>query len=285
MAYVNTKEMLSRARHEGYAVGAFNIVDYTTMEAVVMAAHDMRAPVIIQTSQKTVEQMGFDILPAIARTLAARTDVPVAMILDHGTKMDVIEGCIAAGWTSVMIDASAYPFDENVRLTKHVVELAHGKGITVEGELGHIGGKEEHIDVETDQELLTEPEMVVKFHELTGVDSLAVGIGTKHGLYKSKDVKLDFDRLGKIMELTDFPIIIHGCSDLSDENINRLVSYHPSKMNISTEIKYRYLDSYTKYINDHPDEYEPIKCVKYVLDEVYDLVKGIMIKFGSAGKA
>lgn len=284
MGYVNTKEMLIKARKQKYVVGAFNIVDYTTMVSVVKAAQNKKSPVIVQTSQKTVVHFGYKILPQMIKTLTENIDIPIAMILDHGTDLEVIRRCIESGWSSVMIDASSYPYEENIRITKEVVKMAHDRGVTVEGELGHIGGKEEHIKVVEESILLTDPEKAVEFQRRTGVDSLAVAIGTKHGLYKGK-CELDFDRLDKIMKLADFPIVIHGCSDLPLEDLKRLISYGPSKMNISTEIKHKYLDSYKKYMYENQDEYEPIKAIELVEDEVRRLVERYMEIFGSAGRA
>lgn len=284
MSYVNTKEMLLKARKEKYVVGAFNMVDYTTMSAVVSAAVKKQSPIIIQTSQKTVLQMGYKILPAMIRSLAEETGVPVSMILDHGTDIEVIENCIKFGWSSVMVDASAKPFEENIKLTKMIADIAHEKNVTVEGELGHIGGIEEHINVSEDKVMLTDPEKAVEFQERTGVDSLAVAIGTKHGLYKGT-VSLDFERLAKIMKITDFPIIIHGCSDLPEDDFKKIISFGPSKMNISTEIKHVFLNSMKKYLDKNNEEYEPIKAFKLVFDQTEKLVSSYIDRFGSMGKA
>jgi ketose-bisphosphate aldolase len=284
MSYVNTKEMLLKARKENYVVGAFNMVDYTTMSAVVSAAVKKQSPIIIQTSQKTVLQMGYKILPAMIRSLAEETEVPIAMILDHGTDIEVIKNCIKFGWSSVMVDASAKPFEENIKFTKMVADIAHEKNVTVEGELGHIGGIEEHINVKEDKVMLTDPEKAAEFQKRSGVDSLAVAIGTKHGLYKGT-VLLDFERLDKIMKITDFPIIIHGCSDLPENDFKKIISFGPSKMNISTEIKHVFLNSMKKYLDKNNAEYEPIKALKIVFDGTENLVSSYIDRFGSMGKA
>jgi len=281
MTYVNTKDMLIQARRKRYVVGGFNIVNHTSLVAVVEAAKEKRSPVIIQTSQKTVEELGYKVLPTIIKQLAEETDVPIAMILDHGTDLEIIKNCIDAGWSSIMIDGSSYPYEKNIEITKKVVELAHAKNVTVEGELGHIGGKEEHINVDTDKVLLTDPEKAVEFQQKTGIDSLAVAIGTKHGFYDTK-YELDFDRLRKIMDLTDFPIVIHGCSGLAEKDLYKLISFGVSKMNISTEIKHIYIDSCRKYIEEHPSEYEPVKKIAFVQNQVKELVKKYMDIFGSS---
>jgi len=282
MPLVNSKEMLERAHNEGYAVGAFNIVNYCTLEAVMMAAEAEKTPVIIQTSQKTVEQLGYQALFTMVKQIADRSPVPAALHLDHGTKMDVINGCIDNGWTSVMIDASKYAFEENMRLTKEVVGRAHPKGITVEGELGQITGVED--DIKVDEMRLANLEEVNEFQDKTGVDSLAIAIGTAHGMYKTAP-KLDFDRLQKCRKMVTFPIVVHGCTGLTEETMRRIVSLGASKLNISTIIKITYIDGLKNYIDAHPDEYNPLKLIKHARDEVSKVVREIITWCGSSNKA
>ena len=169
MPYINTKEMLLKARRDKYVVGAFNIVNHTSLVSVVEAATEKKSPVIVQTSQKTVLELGFKVLPVLVKELAEETGVPVAMILDHGTDVEIINNCINNGWSSVMVDGSAFSFQKNIAVTKEVVKRAHEKNITVEGELGTIGGKEEHIDLKEGHMLLTDPDKVVEFQEKTGI--------------------------------------------------------------------------------------------------------------------
>jgi len=291
MTYINTGNMLREARLKGFVVGAFNIVDLTSMEAVIEAAIERSSPVIIQTSQKTVEEMGFEMPPRLVRSLSAGTSVPIAMNLDHGTDIDIIKRCIDYGWSSVMIDGSSKPFEENVKITRQIVEYAHQKGVTVEGELGHIGGSEEDVKVRDDKVLLTEPIKAKEFQKLTGVDSLAVAIGTRHGHYRGQ-CRLDFPRLARIMELCPFPIVIHGCSDLPPDELKKIISYNPSKMNISTELKHAYLDAYKKYIDrshkrytqDNIYEYEPLKAIRMVKGSIRELVGSYIEIFGSEGR-
>ena len=291
MTYINTGNMLREARLKGFVVGAFNIVDLTSMEAVIEAAIEKSSPMIIQTSQKTVEEMGFEMPPRLVRSLSAGTSVPIAMNLDHGTDIDIIKRCIDYGWSSVMIDGSSKPFEENVKITRQIVEYAHQKGVTVEGELGHIGGSEEDVKVRDDKVLLTEPIKAKEFQKLTGVDSLAVAIGTRHGHYRGQ-CRLDFPRLARIMELCPFPIVIHGCSDLPPDELKKIISYNPSKMNISTELKHAYLDAYKKYIDrshkrytqDNIYEYEPLKAIRMVKGSIRELVGSYIEIFGSEGR-
>ena len=283
MAYVNTVKMLNNTMHNNYVVGAFNIVDITTMKAAIDSAVSKKSPLIMQTSQKTILQLGYKVLSNTARFLSNEAEVDIAMILDHGTDPEIIKNCIYNGWTAVMVDGSSKPFEENVKFTREIVEIAHENNVSVEGELGHIGGIEEHIIVNDSNVKLTDPDKIKEFKELSGVDSLAVAIGTQHGLYKGK-VTLDFDRLEKIMKIADFPIVIHGCSDLPEEDFKKIVSFNPSKMNISTEIKHAYLDGYKEYINSSGNEYEPIKAINIAYENTKKLIMNYMDRFGSTGK-
>ncbi len=283
MTYVNTVKMLQDTMRNNYVVGAFNIVDIVTMSAVIDAAKEKKSPVIIQTSQKTVKQLGYKILASSAKLLSQETDVEIAMILDHGTDPEIIKNCIYNGWSAVMVDGSSKPFEENIKITREIADIAHEHNVSVEGELGHIGGVEEHISVSDSNVRLTDPEKIREFKELSGVDSLAVAIGTQHGLYKGK-VSLDFERLGKIMKIADFPIVIHGCSDLPEEDLKRIISFNPSKMNISTEIKHVYLNSYKDYLCNDNNNYEPINVIKLVYDNTKKLVEGYMDKFNSSNR-
>ncbi len=292
MTYLSTKKMLIDAKHGGYVVGAFNIVDYTSMAAVVEAATEKSSPVIIQTSQKTVTEMGYEIFPEMIEKLSGNTFIPVAMMLDQGTDVKVVKKCIDYGWPSIMIDGSLKPFKENIRLTKEIVEYAHKKGVTVEGKLCCIGRKEENINVNQEKMLLASPEKAVEFQRLTGVDSLAVTVGTGNRLYNGKH-KLDFSCIFKIMKLCYFPIVIHECPDFYPDDLKKIISYGPSKMNVSAEIKHVYLDSFGYYIDkSHKNyikkkvfEYEPIEAIKMVKNQIKNLVKDYIDIFGSSGKA
>ncbi|MDD3520501.1 MAG: class II fructose-bisphosphate aldolase [Actinomycetota bacterium] len=283
MSYVNTVKMLQDTMHNNYVVGAFNIVDIVTMSSVIDAAKEKKSPVIIQTSQKTVKQLGYKILSASAKLLSENIESEVALILDHGTDMEIIKNCIHSGWSAVMVDGSSKPFEENIRTTKEIVNIAHKYNVSVEGELGHIGGVEEHIKISDSDVKLTDPEKILEFKKLSGVDSLAVAIGTQHGLYKGK-VTLDFARLERIMKIADFPIVIHGCSDLPEEDLKKIISFNPSKMNISTEIKHVYLNTYKDYLCNDNNNYEPINAIKLVYENTKKLVADYMDKFGSSNR-
>lgn len=284
MSYVNMKDMLAGARKGRYAVGAFNIVDTMTTQAVVRAAEAKRAPVIIQTSAKTVELLGTASIAATVKDLAGKSAVPVALHLDHCKNMELIEACVAAGWSSVMVDASSLPFEENVKMTKAVVEMARPRGVTVEGELGAIVGVEDDIFVKEGEAHLADPVQAVEFVKRTGVDVFAPAIGTAHGIYKGEP-KIAFDRLGTIAGKVDAAIAIHGGTGLSDEVFRKCIELGGVKINISTQIKHVFRDSFTGFVGKNPAVYEPVKIMAAVRDETRIVVESFIDKFGSAGKA
>ena len=284
MSYVNMRQMLAKARQGRYAVGAFNIVDPMTAQGVVRAAEARKAPVIIQTSTKTVELLGPGCLAATVRELAGKAAVPVALHLDHCKDMKLIEACIEAGWSSVMVDASSLPFEENVRMTKAVVEMARPRDITVEGELGAIVGVEDDIFVKEGEGHLADPVQSVEFVKRTGVDVFAPAIGTAHGIYKGEP-KIAFDRLGEIAGKVEALIAIHGGTGLSDEVFRKCIGLGGVKVNISTQIKHVFRDSFTGFVGKNAGVYEPVKIMAAVRAETQAVVESFIDKFGSAGKA
>ena len=283
MAYVNMREMLRGARQGRYAVGAFNIVDAATTLAVVQAAENRRAPVIIQTSVKTVKLYGAGPLAAMIRAAAKASSVPVALHLDHCKQEEVIRECLDAGWSSVMFDGSALAFEENVATTRRVVELAQPRDVTVEGELGAIVGVEDDIFVSQQDAHLADPDQALRFVEATEVDCFAPAIGTAHGLYKGEP-KIAYDRLGTISRSCDVPIAIHGGTGLSDEAFRRCIELGGAKVNVSTQIKHSFRDSLEQFFKDQPQQYEPVKSIGYMCEQVREIVEGFIERFGSAGK-
>lgn len=284
MAIANMREMLSRARQGRYAVGAFNILDYNSMKAVVDAAVELRAPVIIQTSVKTVVFWGYRPIIEWYRQLAADAPVPVAIHLDHCKDLDVIRSCIEHGWTSVMIDASSKPFDENLDLTKQVAAMARPKDITVEAEMGAIVGVEDDIHVKEQDAHLADPAEAVKFCSEVSLDCFAPAIGTAHGVYKGVP-KIAFELLGRIAKETDVPLALHGGTGLSDEVFKRCISLGCAKVNISTQLKYAFIDGFVRYHQDHNTEYNPLKVLDAQFQELKAGITENVKLFGSAGKA
>jgi ketose-bisphosphate aldolase len=284
MALESMTQMLQKARENSYAVGAFNILDYNSMKAVVEAATELHAPVIVQTSVKTVIHWGFRPMIAWIRELCEDVEVPVAIHLDHCKDIEFIGKCIEAGWTSVMIDASSLPFDENLAATRQVYEMAHHKGISVEAELGEIGGVEDDISVSDEQAHLVDVEKAVRFLKEVPVDCFAPAIGTAHGVYKGKP-KIAFDRLEAISIYSPVPLALHGGTGLSEEIFRQCISLGCAKVNISTQLKYAFIDGFVNYHEGNPSEYNPLKELASQYTEVKKAVVSNILFFGSENKA
>ena len=284
MPLVNPKKMLEAARDGGYCVGAFNIVDFLSMEAVVAAAEAKRAPVMMQTSSGVIKKFGVRKLAAMARLAAGDSPVPVALHLDHGTDVKVLSDAIKAGYSSVMIDASEHPFEKNVAITKGVVEEAHAAGVSVEGEIGRVVGVEDDIVVHQDEAIYTTPAEALEFQRRTGVDFLAAAIGTAHGFYKVEP-KLNIDTLRKIRAQAAFPLVVHGGTGLPFDVIQELVRAGATKMNLSTQIKKTYIDGLYDYIAAKRTEYDIIKVLAHAKAELATMISGYIEVLGGAGKA
>ena len=284
MPLVSMKPMLVQARREGYAVGAFNTVDYGSSKAVVDAAQELEAPVIVQISVKTITYWNYATIAAWLRELGGAASVPVALHVDHCKEVAVIESCIEHGWTSVMIDASALPFEENLARSRQVVEMAAPKGIGVEAELGEIAGVEEDLSVAEEDAHLADPQKALAFCEQLDLAAFAPAIGTAHGVYRGEP-KIAFDRLEEISRGTQTPLALHGGTGLSDEIIQRCIGLGCAKINISTQLKHSFIDGFAGYHRDHPDDYEPLKVMEAQYQAVKSLVAGCVRQFGGAGKA
>ena len=283
MSLENTAHFLNTARKAHYCVGAFNIVDYLTLEAVIHAAESQHSPVILQTSSGTVKRFGPERLVAMTRTLADHSQVPIGLHLDHGTDLNLIQACIMAGYSSVMVDASRLPFEENIAQTRQVVDLAHRRGVAVEGEIGILAGAEEEIVVTRDQAIYTTPAEAIEFQARAKVDFLAVAIGTAHGFYR-EEPRLDVDTLQSIHEQVDFPLVVHGGTGLSSDTLCMLVSAGAAKLNISTQLKKTYIDALKTYLGAHQDEYNPLSLLQFAHDQVMANVAAAMVTLGCAGK-
>ncbi len=291
MSVVNAKEIMMEAAKGKFAIGAFNITDLTQMEGVIDAAVELKSPVIIQTSVKPAKFLGADVLVAIYRTIAASAPVPICLHLDHCTEVSYCKKCAEAGYTNVMIDASKLPFDGNVAQTKEVVDYCHKVGaISVEGELGTVGGVEDQIKVAEDEAQLANPGQAVEFVQATGLDIFAPAIGTAHGVYKTKNPKIDFERLGQINQMLNgggvkIPLVVHGGTGLPEDYIRKLVGMGGAKFNVSTELKHTMIDAEFEYISSHREEYEPGKVDIALRDAVRKVVGRWMQVLGSTGKA
>jgi ketose-bisphosphate aldolase len=291
MSLVNAKEMLLKATEEKYAVGAFNITNLIQMEAVVEAAVNKKAPLIIQTSVTPSKFLGPRVLAIIYKTLAESASIPICLHLDHCTDVEYCKECADAGYTNIMIDASKQVFQENIKQTKEVCDYCHNiGGISVEGELGTVSGIEDQVKVAEDEAALCDPEQALEFVDQTGIDIFAPAIGTAHGVYKTKNPKLDFDRLKEIADLINgdeikIPLVIHGGTGLQPDVSKRLVSLGGSKFNVSTDLKHALIDATHDYISSHRDEYNPGKIDIAVRDAIMGRVDYWIDILGCEGKA
>lgn len=284
MALVNPSRMIENAQKEGYAIPAFNIHNLETIQAVVEGAWEERSPVIIQTTPGTLKHAGIPYVAACIKVAAELYDIPIALHLDHCESFDTIMQCIRAGYTSVMIDSSKLPYDENVASVKRVVDIAKTVGVAVEGEIGKIGGTEDDMSIDERDATLTIPHEAKAFAETTGVDTLAIAIGTAHGLYKGEP-KLDFERLSAIREKVEIPLVLHGGSGVPDNAIEEVIRRGICKINIATELKVPMANAIQEVFKFNPKENDPRKYMGNAKEAVkYVVCKKIQL-CGSSGRA
>lgn len=313
MPLVNTKEMFERAYKEGYAIGAFNVNNMEIVQAITEAAKELKSPVILQVSAGARKYAKHGYLVKLVEAAVEDTNLPIALHLDHGDTFELCKACIDGGFTSVMIDGSKYSFEENIELTKKVCEYAHNHVpyVTVEGELGKLAGIEDDVNVSDEDAQFTNPKEVEEFVRRTGVDSLAIAIGTSHGAYKFKPgqkPKLRFDILEEISRrLPNFPIVLHGASSVPQEYV-QIVNSHGGKMpdaigipeemlaqaakmavckiNIDSDLRLGMTAAIRKHFVDHPDHFDPRQYLTDARNNIREVVKHkISDVLGSAGKA
>ncbi|SHK50937.1 class II fructose-1,6-bisphosphate aldolase [Desulforamulus aeronauticus] len=284
MPLVPVKELLQKAQEGNYAVGAFNVNNMEIVQAILAAAEAEKAPVIMQASQGAIKYAGIEYIYALANLAANQATVPVALHLDHGTSFEQCMKCIRVGFTSVMIDGSKYPLEENIALTNKVLEVARATGVSVEAELGKIGGTEDDIHVDERDAFFTDPEEARYFAEKTGVDALAISIGTAHGQYKGIP-KLDFPRLEKIVSLVNIPIVLHGSSGVPDEAIQEAIRLGVRKVNIDTNIREAFTNACRQVVMDNPKEIDPRKVLAPAREAATQVIRQKIRVFGSSGKA
>lgn len=295
MPLVSTKEMFEKAYKGGYAIGAFNVNNMEIVQGIVDAAKEEQSPLILQVSAGARKYAKHIYLIKLVEAALADTDLPIALHLDHGDTFELCKDCIDGGFTSVMIDGSKYDFKENVSLTKKVVEYAHAHGVVVEAELGRLAGVEDDVNVSANDAIFTDPEQAAEFVHLTGVDSLAIAIGTSHGAYKFKGTPyLDFDRLEKVGKLLpDFPIVLHGASSVlpefvkkcnefggdipgaqgvPEEMLRKAASMAVCKINIDTDLRLAMTATVREYLTKNPGEFDPRKY----LGPARDAIKGMV---------
>lgn len=284
MSLVPISELLQKAEAGGYAVGAFNCNNMEIVQAIIAAAEAEKSPVIMQASQGAIKYAGIEYITAMASIAAENASVPVALHLDHGTSFEQVMMCIRKGFSSVMIDGSKLPFEENIALTKRVIDVGRAVGVSVEAELGKIGGTEDDIHVDDRDALFTNPEEAREFVERTGVDALAVAIGTAHGQYKGVP-ELDFARLEKIRSLVNIPIVLHGSSGVPDEAISKAIKLGVRKVNIDTNIREAFVQASRDVLNKDAKEIDPRKMLGPAREAATAIIREKIRLFGSSGKA
>jgi len=278
---VTSSEMLNKAREGGYAVGAFNVENMEMVQSAIEAAEELNAPILLQTTPSTVKYAGLDLYYSMVATQAAKAKVPVALHLDHGSSFALCAQALRAGYTSIMIDGSKLPLEENIALTRKVVEMCEPAGIPVEGEIGRVGGKED--DTECEEAGYTIPEEAVRFERETGLSSMAVGVGTAHGVYKTKPV-LNTHLIQQLRGMLTVPMVLHGASGLSDEAIRECIHNGICKVNFATELRIAYTKGVREVLTDS-SVFDPKAFGRVGRERVREAVKYRVLTCGCDGKA
>lgn len=268
----NSREVLKKAQQEGYAVPAFNCHNLETIQVIVEVANELKSPVIIAGTPGTFDYAGRDYIQAITEIASKKYTIPIILHLDHHTDIESIEKSLQLGTKSVMIDASHYSYEKNIEIVKKVVEIAKIYGASVEAELGMLGGQEDDLIVDEKDSKYTNPIQAKDFVEKTGVDSLAVAIGTAHGLYK-EEPKLDFDRLKEIRKKVDIPLVLHGASGVPEEAVKKAIKLGVAKVNIATELKIPFSNELRKYLIENPEANDPRKYMENAKKAMGEVVK------------
>lgn len=282
MSLVTSEKMLLDAQKGGYAVGAFNVENMEMVKAVIAAAEEVKAPVMLQTTPSTIAYGTLETFVAIVAAEAKKASVPVALHLDHGSSFDVAVRAIREGYTSIMIDGSGESFEDNIDVTKRVVAVAAPNCIPVEAELGKVGGKEDDLDVKVDTN--TDPAEAIEFVKRTKISSLAIAIGTAHGFYVGTPI-LDKERLSAIRKVVDIPLVLHGASGISDEEVRDCVARGICKVNFATELRVAYTDAIKKLLKEKPNTFDPKAFGKVGMAAVKQLVMNRMCVCGCDNKA
>ena len=281
---LSTREMLLKAQKEGYAVPAFNIHNLETLQVVAETAMEMRSPVIMAGTPSTIEDYaGPDYIKAMAEVASNKYNIPIAIHLDHFENVEAIKKDIDIGFRSCMIDASKYEFEKNIEIVKDVVEYAHKFDAVVEAELGKLGGREDDLVVDEKDAMYTNPDDAAEFVDKTNVDSLAIAIGTAHGLYKGEP-KLDFVRLKEIRSKVSIPLVLHGASDVPDELVKEAISLGICKVNVATDLKIPFADAVKKFFNENSKESDPRKYMTPGKEAMKEIVKHKIEVCGSANR-
>ena len=298
MSLVNTKKMFQKAYKYGYAIGAFNVNNMEIIQGIVKAADELKSPIILQASSGARKYAGSLYLKKLVEAAVESTDIPIALHLDHGDSFELCKNCIDSGFTSVMIDGSSLEYEKNIEITKKVCEYAHKYDVTVEGELGSLSGIEDSVSVEAEKAFYTNPEQVEDFVKQTGVDSLAIAIGTSHGAYKFKPTQnpnLRFDILEEIqLKLPNFPIVLHGASSvvpdfvdeinnfggklgnaigIPEEMLKKAASMAVCKINVDSDLRLAMTAKIRKNLYEYPENFDPRKYLSCARDAITEIVK------------
>ena len=284
MPLVTSEEMLSKAQEGGYAVGAFNAENMEMVKAIIQAAEELKAPVMIQTTPSTVKYGTVETYAAIVAAEAEKASVPVCMHLDHGSSFELAMQAMHAGYTSVMIDGSKLDFEANIAETKRVADVAKALDIPCEAELGKVGGKEDDGPAVEGESPYTDPAEAKEFVERTGCTSLAIGVGTSHGVYTS-DPHIEQSVVKAIRDAVDVPLVLHGTSGVPDEQVAEAVKNGICKVNYATELRQAYTKGFMAYMAENPACFDPKKPAKEGMREITELVKIRMTNLNSVGKA
>lgn len=282
---VNAKDLLEKAKKEGYAVGAFNTVNLETTQAIIEAAHELASPVIVQMTEKTFDYAGGRAIFQMTKNIAElyHAEVPVAIHLDHGKNFEVVDRAMEIGFGSVMYDGSRKDYADNLKMTKKIVALAHDKGIAVQAELGNVPyiGEMQMETVEWER-YMTDPDQAVQFVSETGIDTLAVAIGNAHGFFRERSIP-DYDRLSTIASLVDIPLVLHGASDWQNDRVTEVIKRGISCFNVDTATRLAFIGALREMLQSE-DEADLRKVLGKAREAVKETVKAKILAFGSAGK-
>jgi len=281
---VSMNEFLPKAKANKFAVGQFNMNNLEFAKAITEAAMQEKSPFIFGVSEGALKYMGIEYTVAIAEAAAKESGLPIALHLDHGSTFEVAMKCIRAGFSSVMFDGSHHPYEENIRLTKEIVKAAHAMGVSVEGELGTIGGVEDDVSVDEADAALAKPDEAIRFYEETGVDALAIAVGTAHGMYKG-EVKIRYDIIEEVAKAVPVPIVLHGGSGVPDEAIRLSIQAGVGKINVNTENQVACTDAIREVLAKDAKVYDPRKYLTPAKNAMVEVVRSKIRLFGSNNQA
>ncbi|MCE5172217.1 class II fructose-1,6-bisphosphate aldolase [Paenibacillus profundus] len=284
MPLVSMNEFLPKAKANKFAVGQFNINNLEFTQAITEAAMEEKAPIIFGVSEGALRYMGMEYTVAMAEAAAKKSGLPIALHLDHGSTFEVAMACIRAGFSSVMFDGSHHAYEDNIRLTKEVVKAAHAMGVSVEGELGTIGGTEDDLTVDEESAQLANPEEAIRFYEETGVDALAIAVGTAHGMYKGEP-KLHYDIIEAVAAKVPVPVVLHGGSGVPDEAIRKAIAAGAGKINVNTENQVACTKAIREALNKNADVIDPRKYLTPARNAMVEVVRAKIRLFGSNNQA